>query len=306
MEQQSPRDEVGRVSDGNPSRLCLQLVLDLGKSPSGTALIAQAVRMLARRHSYPNRMIRAGARRFIRANAWPLTLVTGFTIAACALLGLMLDGYVAGLFTGFVVSAIVAMVGLVFLLVSGQTFQVSGVMGETNTADVLRTARRLKYVFGWIDNLEIDSGDVDHLVVTRAGILAIDSKWHSHGLNEARLESDAIAALACAGRARSILRSVEHRRPVVTPLVVVWGGDQRDAHGRHQLGVEFVAGRELKVWLRAWTATGNAFNAAQAKALVDELQAFKQRVRPPQRDPVRGVASAPSSRRGPGQPRVSA
>ena len=71
--------------------------------------------------------------------------------------------------------------------------------------------------------------------MTQAGIFAIDSKWHSHGLNEARLESDAVAALAGAGRARSILRSVHQRRPMVTPLVAVWGGDQDDAHGPHPL-----------------------------------------------------------------------
>ncbi len=251
-------------------------------------------------------MIRGAARQFVSANARVLVSIAGITVTVCALLAWLLDGYVAGLFTGVFASLMVAMVALGFLLVSGLTFQVSGVMGESNTANVLRIAYRRKYVYGWIDNLEIDSGDVDHLVVTRAGVLAIDTKWHSHGLNEAKLESDAIAALACAGRARSILRSVHQRRPVVTPLVVVWGGNQRDAHGQHHLGVDVVAGRDLKAWLQEWTATGNASNASQAKALVGELEAFKQRVHSPRRDLVRGAPTAPTFRRAPRQQRASA
>ena len=124
--------------------------------------------MLARRRSYPNRMIRAGARQYIRANAWPLALIAGFTLGACALLGIPLDGYMAGLFTGILATAMLGAIALSFLLVSGQTFQVSGALGETNTADVLRATRRLKYIYGWIDGLEIEGGDIDHLVVTRA------------------------------------------------------------------------------------------------------------------------------------------
>jgi hypothetical protein len=289
---------------GDLSRLCLQVDLDLRELNTGKSSIAQAGPMLARRNSYGNRMIRAGARDFVRANAWPIALIAVFSAVICFLFRLMLDGYVAGLLTGIFASTMVGMLGLVFLLVSGQTFRVSGVMGETNTADVLRTARRRNYVYEWIDNLEIDSGDVDHLVVTPAGILAIDSKWHSHGLNEARLESDALAALASAGRSRSILRSVHQYRPDVKPLVVVWGGDQSEAHGQHRLGVEFVAGGHFRDWLRTRAATGNAFNSSQAKALVDDLEAFKRRIRPPRRSPTRGASKAPSARRGPRRSRV--
>jgi hypothetical protein len=53
----------------------------------------------------------------------------------------------------------------------------SGVYGEDNTRDVLRRARRKRNIWSWIDNLEIQSADVDHLVIAPAGIYAIDSKW---------------------------------------------------------------------------------------------------------------------------------
>ncbi len=300
------RCDTGSVASGwRPlSALSGDGPLSLGKTSAVIASIAHAVPVLARRHSYPNRVIRGAARRFVSANAWVLVSITGITVTVCALLAWLLDGYVAGLFTGVFASLMVAMVALGFLLLSGLTFQVSGVMGESNTANVLRIARRRKYVYGWIDNLEIDSGDVDHLVVTRAGVLAIDSKWHSHGLSEARLESDAIAALACAGRARNILRSVQHRHPVVTPLVVVWGGNQADAHGQHHRGVEFVSGQELKAWLKARIITGNAFNDSQARALLGELEAFKRRVRPPHRDPLTSARGPSTRRRAPRQGRV--
>lgn len=211
-----------------------------------------------------------------------LALGTG---VACATFSLLLDGYLEGLFTGVFATTIVAMVGLLFLLVSGITFQVSGAVGESNTTDVLRAARRRKDILGWIDNVEIESGDVDHLVLTPAGILVIDTKWHSHGLGVPKLEADALASLASAARARNILRAVHHRPPAVTPIVVVWGGDQAQADGQWHLGVEFVSGQQLRGWLRARVKTGNSLNESQARALLSELESFKRRVRPAHRDP---------------------
>jgi hypothetical protein len=234
--------------------------------------------------------VRRAARRFLQTNAWPLLVIAGSTVAGCLALWWMFDGFLAGLFTGVLATSMVAMLGLIFLVVSGTTFQVSGAMGESNTADLLRAAARRKEILGWVDNLEIASGDVDHLVVTRAGIVVIDSKWHSHGLDKSRLEADAAAALASAAHARNILRAVHHRPPVVTTLVVVWGGDQDAARGQQHLGVDFVSGQELKAWLRANVTGGNAFNDSQAGALLDDLVAFKRRVQPLHRDPARMAA----------------
>jgi Nuclease-related domain len=190
--------------------------------------------VLARRSSYSNRRVRKAARSYVRANALVLVMLLAGTVVACVIFSWLLDGFVAGLFTGFFVSSIAAMVALSFLLVAGMTFQISGAMGETNSADMLRSALRRGHILGWIDNIEVQSGDIDHLVFTRAGILAIDSKWHSHGLSINRMESDASSALASASRARSVLRAVQVRRPIVLPLVVVWGGDQQEAHGGKQ------------------------------------------------------------------------
>jgi len=83
----------------------------------------------------------------------------------------------------------------------------SGVYGEDNTREVLRRARRKRHIWSWIDNLEIQSADVDHLVIAPAGIYAIDSKWHTTDLTSAVLHTDAAAARAAARRASLILRS---------------------------------------------------------------------------------------------------
>lgn len=236
--------------------------------------------MQGRRLSYPKRRIRSEAKSFVRINALLLLLVAGVGAAAAVMPALVLDGFLAGIVTGLLLATVLGMVALSFLLVSGTTFQLSGVLGESNTTDCLRAAKRRGLIFEWVDSLEVASGDVDHLVITRAGILAIDSKWHSHGVTAQRLENDARAAQAAAQRARSILRSVNHRRPVVSPLVVVWGGDQTKVAGHHSLGVEFVPGRDLKNWLKIKASEGNAFNKAQAAAMADELRAFKRRVSP--------------------------
>jgi hypothetical protein len=251
--------------------------------------------VLDRRNSYPNRAIRRAARRYVSANLRGLLVVAGIAAVVCVYLSLAFHGYVAGLSTGIFISSMTWMVGLSFLLVYGMTFQVSGALGESNTSDELRAARRRHQVFGFVDNLQTATGDVDHLVVSPAGLLVIDSKWHSHGLAHDRLERDADAAEASALRARGIVHAVYGRRLPTRTLVVVWGGEQNTLERRSLANVTFVPGRELRSWLRSNAATGTAFNQSQARALLRELESFKRRVRPFDRLPRTDGANAATS-----------
>ena len=122
-------------------------------------------------------------------------------------------------------------------------------MGEENTIDSLKWAKRRGLIWGWVDGLAIEGGDIDHIVVTkRGGVVAIDSKWH-YTLWDDTLQRADTAAQRSARRARLILISL-HRRMEVTPLAVIWGGAQQEFETvdvpRH-----VIPGGQLSTWLRS-------------------------------------------------------
>jgi hypothetical protein len=177
----------------------------------------------------------------------------------------------------------VSAVGLLSLVYTGSAPQLSGAYGEDNTRDVLRRAKRHRHVWGWIDNVEVQHGDVDHLVLTPSGVLAIDSKWHAVRVDDTVLHKDAAAARAAARRAGLILRSLRQQDLQIQPLVVMWGQSQRDLQGRTRTidGVEIIGGRELRQWLTQ-RPTGT-LTKERADQVLSTLAEFKSRVNPARR-----------------------
>jgi len=159
----------------------------------------------------------------------------------------------------------------------------SGVYGEDNTREVPRRARRKRHIWSWIDNLEIQSADVDHLVIAPAGIYAIDSKWHTTDLTSAVLHTGAAAARAAARRASLILRSERLQVLDAQPLVVVWGRGQGDLPegGCVIDGVLFVKGSGLRNWLAQ--CSSGAISNEHANEASKKLRQFKARVDPTRR-----------------------
>ncbi|TCO37614.1 nuclease-like protein, partial [Kribbella antiqua] len=164
---------------------------------------------------------------------------------------LVLRGYLLGVAHGAVATFFVAAVGHLFLVYTGSTRELSGAYGEDNTRDVLRRAKRKRHIWSSIDNLEIQSGDVDHLVIAPAGVYAIDSKWHAADLTDAVLDRDVATARAAARRANLILRSLRRQALEAQPLVVVWGRGQGDLPeaGCVVDGVLILRGSGLRSWL---------------------------------------------------------
>ncbi len=242
------------------------------------------------RLTYPQRELWLRLRRFARVNARLLVVFTLLEGAAVASFAIVLDGYFLGLLQGLALSALAASIWLIFLMATpGAQAHLAGCWGESCTRDVLRGGRRRGSILGWVDNLETAGGDVDHLVVTSSGVLAIDSKWRGRRLSPHMLEADVHAASSSARRASLILRSLGHPADV-TPVVVVWGGG-RELLGRRRViqGVHVVAGPHLRGWLRD-QARGDAAPLPDAPAMLGDLRAFRQRVCPPRReDPARAV-----------------
>src|SRR5205085_6394533 len=126
----------------------------------------------------------------------------------------------------------------------------------------LQRARRRHVIWGWVDSIGLQIGDLDHVVVTRQGrVVVIDSKWRNEVTSIDAAEM-ARAATRAKSRAEGVARSVcrggrvqGHRAQSqdlsVTPVVVVWGAAQRTVpDGAVVDGVRFVAGRKLLPWLR--------------------------------------------------------
>lgn len=85
--------------------------------------------------------------------------------------------YVVGLITGVLLTASVAIVGFAFLLNGDATFLIAGAMGEGQTQEVLDEAREQGLIWSSVANIEVSRRDVDHLVLTPAGVLALETRW---------------------------------------------------------------------------------------------------------------------------------
>ena len=137
-----------------------------------------------------------------------------------------------------------------------------GAWGEENTTMELETARRRRLIWGWVDGITLERGDIDHVVVTRrGGVVVIDSKWRNGTNDQDRLDM-AAAAKKVQLRAEGVTRTLVSRERArhrtsgdairVRPIVVLWGAEQRQLPDGVATvdGIDFVAGRHLRKWLR--------------------------------------------------------
>jgi hypothetical protein len=78
-----------------------------------------------------------------------------------------------------------------------------------------------------IDNLPFEDVDVDHVVVTPAGVRAVESKHHN-AMSQAIFHRDVAAAYRAARKVRLFLGSKGHALATVTPVLMVWGPGAHD------------------------------------------------------------------------------
>jgi hypothetical protein len=192
-------------------------------------------------------------------------------LSAALLVSYWLDGYLLGLIHGLVAAAVVGVAA------SWVLSWVLAPKDEQGTADLLRATRRERRVWGWVDDVELQGGEVGHLVVTReGGVVSIDSRRSSEELTPELLAADAQRALQAARRASSRLQT-RNVTAAVRPLLVYWGsiqGDVRKLTVRNLEGVEFLAGRELRAWLRK--QNGRPVERADARRILKALRTLKR------------------------------
>jgi hypothetical protein len=158
-----------------------------------------------------------------------------------------------------------------------------GAWGEDNTRSELQTAKRRRLIWGWVDSITLQNGDIDHLVVTRrGGLVAIDTKWRTdtHDVIDMARAAQRVKSRAEA-LAQTVLtreRGVRHRskdNPLsVTPVVVLWGAAQHTIPaGAQRDGIDFIPGRSLRRWLGS--LDNEPVSKAAAADLIHRLERFR-------------------------------
>lgn len=218
--------------------------------------------------SYPARQLKRRRNQWMRRNATVVAWVLACVVVLLVVVSLILLTlpmpvrlYALGLAHAGLVAAALHLLNSAFLANDQEAmWQMRGAWGEDNTRSELQRAKRKRLIWDWIDSVELQAGDIDHLVTRRGGVVAIDSKWRNQ-ITAADVPAMARSSRKAALRAEGVLRSVlqresgaRHRtkaKPVtVTAAVVLWGAARTGVPSDANIdGVRFVDGRQLLRWL---------------------------------------------------------
>lgn len=191
-------------------------------------------------------------------------LVTFTTILVSFSNGSAFSWYALGLLHAVCVASYLAMLNAVVVAADGSAIRhLRGAWGEEDTRSELSAAKRRRIIWGWVDSISLRGGDLDHVVVTRnGGVVVIDSKWRNHAgvddvasmaasADKVQRRAEALAAQLL-GAQRGAHRA-RGRAVTATPVVVLWGPEQGrlSAGSANVHGIDFVAGRHLRKWLRS-------------------------------------------------------
>ena len=225
---------------------------------------------LGRTPSYPARQLRRRRNAWLRRNARMVAFLVFGVLVIIAIASLLIvlavptpcRHYALGSVHVGMVAAGLHLLNSSFLAHDQEAlWQLRGAWGEDNTRSELQRAKRKRLIWGWVDSVELQAGDIDHIVVTRrGGVVVIDSKWRNQitaGDVPEMAKSSQKAALRAEGLLRTVLRresGARHRtnaKPVgVTAAVVLWGGARQEVPSNASVdGVRFLDGRHLLGWL---------------------------------------------------------
>jgi hypothetical protein len=186
---------------------------------------------------------------------------------------LRVHGWVGGALFGSALVTGIACVVHVATHASGSASISMGASAERWTASVLRKVERLG---AWsFDNLEFYDGNVDHVLIGKGMVLAIETKWRGGGW-DLSARSDHLTRVVGAARGRAErLTSLLHSKNVeaavdARPVLLLWGGCSSKA--RTIDGVIAMRGEDFVDW---YAATEDTADPAEEERVRGRLQAFK-------------------------------
>lgn len=244
---------------------------------------------------YSSREFRRRFAEWVRRNLKTVLVLTAGTIGLLTALTILLvmlmpafgfKWYALGSLHAVVIAAYLHLLRSAFLAHDREAiWHLRGAWGEDNTRTELQRAKRKRLVWGWVDSITLQAGDLDHLVVTRhGGLVALDSKWRNQhtaadALDMARAASR--ARLRAEGLAQTLLKSqrgARHRarsNPLtVRPAVVLWGAAQHTVPDGAEIdGIDFIPGRRLLDWLSR--LEGQPVTKDAAAELLERLNGYR-------------------------------
>lgn len=145
---------------------------------------------MTRYQPYSRRRFRKLFAQWARRNVKTVILLTGGMVGLTALVTSIFVvtfphtafmWWVLGALQAALVATYLHLVHSAFLAFDGEAIrELRGAWGEENTRSELQRARRKGLIWGWVDSITLQAGDLDHLVVTRnGGLVAVDSKWRN-------------------------------------------------------------------------------------------------------------------------------
>ncbi|HEY8301324.1 MAG TPA: nuclease-related domain-containing protein [Jatrophihabitans sp.] len=148
-------------------------------------------------------------------------------LAATCLIALASTLVPGGFWRGLVIGALGASaLAAMFVLVLESTGTAPRAMGATAeewTAGELRKLRRQ----GWtlVNHFGLGYGDIDHIVIGRAAIFVVETKWSASGWGRPNTTlEDTVAQVTKAARSVRLWTRAESLGLPVVPVVFLWGG----------------------------------------------------------------------------------
>lgn len=248
---------------------------------------------MAKYRPYSRRVLRERLRAWLKRYANVVIACSAAAVVLIAvecglLIGIRRPGplqwFLLGAISASIIAAIVAAFGAMFLITDEEAVrQIRGAWGEENTREILQKASN---IWGWVDSLTVEGGDVDHIVISRkGGIVAIDSKWRTRVDAQGR-DVMVRQALVARRRTEAVVRTVLNRRRRgrradgtafrVRTAVVIWGSAQATLPSNVVLDdVEFVPGHDFRAWLN--DLDGDPVDQGPAEDLLASLERYRER-----------------------------
>ena len=129
-------------------------------------------------------MLRQDLRSWTRTNWWLIAQVLAYGLGIAALcLGFAVwwprsNDFVQGLIAGIGLAVLVAILGLAFLINTGNVPRLVGAWAEDDTDAALKAAVKAHQIHGYVSHIVLDGYDIDAVAITSSGVVAIETKWH--------------------------------------------------------------------------------------------------------------------------------
>lgn len=192
----------------------------------------------------------------LRAHGW--FVLQGMGVCAAGILAVNLPfmpgtGYARGFVTGSLLFGFLGIMVWFTWVTSGLALRMQGAFAE----EIVTTAiRKSDHVFDVIASFKFGQRDVDQVVVSRAGVAVVETKWHSQRPTSDGLARDAYQAAANARTVRHLVPTLATTglpQGLVTAVLVVCGPGRQGITG-HSLDttlgpVKVVNLDDLEDWL---------------------------------------------------------